>query len=83
MYIYFSPTFWMQIKKTTTFTTKQITEPIQFTEILMKGMDIVTIGGNLNAVIHTKQQYDSLIYARFQKPLDDYWNQNYESTLLL
>ncbi len=54
---------------------------IQFEEIQMQGMDKVSIGGKLEVVINSQEEYEELIYKRFQKPLDDYWNANYESVL--
>jgi hypothetical protein len=54
---------------------------IAFEEIQMQGMDRVSIGGKLEVVINSPKEYEELIYQRFQKPLDDYWNDNYESVL--
>ena len=50
-------------------------------EILMEGMDIVSMGGNLKVVVNSQEDYDKLIYNRYTKPLQDYWNANYESIL--
>jgi hypothetical protein len=55
--------------------------PVEFTEVLMAGMDKVSMGGELQTVVRTQLEYNALIYERFQKPLDDYWNTYYESTL--
>lgn len=55
--------------------------PVEYTEVLMTGMDKVSMGGELQTVVRTHTEYESLIYERFQKPLDDYWNTYYESTL--
>ena len=57
-------------------------EYIQYSEILMKCMDLVSIGGKMEVVVNSQTEYDSLIYARFTKPLQDYWNAYYDSTLL-
>jgi len=54
---------------------------IPFEEIQMDGMDKVSIGGKLEVVINSQEEYEEIIYQRFQKPLDDYWNANYESVL--
>lgn len=54
---------------------------IPFEKIQMQGMDRVSIGGKLEVVINSQEEYEDLIYKRFQKPLDDYWNANYESVL--
>jgi hypothetical protein len=54
---------------------------LQSTEVLMGCMDLVTSGGILQAVIRSQSQYDSIIYARFRKPLDDWWNANYPTVL--
>lgn len=54
---------------------------IPFEEIQMQGMDRVSIGGKLEVVINSQEEYEELIYQRFQKPLDDYWNTNYQSVL--
>ena len=54
---------------------------IAFEEIQMQGMDRVSIGGKLEVVINSQEEYEELIYQRFQKPLDDYWNTNYQSVL--
>ena len=54
---------------------------ISYQEIQMEGLDKFFIGGKLEAVITSQSQYDSLIYYRFQKPLADYWNVNYEIVL--
>lgn len=56
-------------------------ESVQYSEILMRCMDRVSIGGTLHAIIRNQAQYDSLIYIRFQKPLDDYWNAHYDTAL--
>lgn len=52
-----------------------------FSEVVMECMDKVSIGGVFQAVINTQPQFDSLWYARFQKPLDDWREQNYPSIL--
>ncbi len=59
------------------------TEPISlsYTEILQTCMDKVSIGDKLQTIVNTQATYDSLIYARFQKPLDDYWSANYDTVL--
>lgn len=44
-------------------------------------MDKVSIGGSLQVIVNTQATYDSLIHARFQKPLDDYWKANYDTVL--
>src|ERR1039458_5686362 len=54
---------------------------LQSTEVPMGCMDIVSSGGTLHAVIRTQTQYDSIIYVRFRKPLDDWWNANYPTVL--
>ena len=54
--------------------------PVPFQRISMVGMDRVSFGGDFQAVVRTQEEYDQIIYKRFQKPLDDYWNENYEST---
>ena len=58
-----------------------IPETVQHSEIFMGCMDMVSQGGQLQVAINTQPAYDSLIYARFQKPLDDYWRDNYDSVL--
>jgi hypothetical protein len=32
-------------------------------------------------IVGTKEEYDSVWYRLFQRPLDDYWNENYELVL--
>ncbi|MFZ2322183.1 MAG: hypothetical protein WAV89_00660 [Ignavibacteriaceae bacterium] len=54
---------------------------ISYQEIQMDGLDKFFVGGQLEAVITSQSQYDSLIYSRFQKPLADYWTANYEAML--
>ncbi len=54
--------------------------PVPFQRISMAGMDRVSYGGDFQAVVRTQEEYDQIIYERFQKPLDDYWNEHYEST---
>lgn len=56
-------------------------DEVHFNEIQMEGMDKVSIGGNLEVVVRTQEEYEKIIYQRFQKPLDEYWNENYESVL--
>lgn len=51
------------------------------TEILLEGMDQVTSGGNLQVVINTQAEYETLIYNRYTKPLQEYWNAHYLSIL--
>ncbi len=51
------------------------------TEILLEGMDQVTSGGNLQVVINTQAEYETLIYNRYTKPLQEYWNAHYPSVL--
>lgn len=55
---------------------------IPFEEVQMEYLDKVSIGGNLEIVINSQEEYDELIYQKFQKPLDEYWDNNYESVLL-
>ncbi len=52
---------------------------VPFEEITMEWLNS---GGSFELRVDTQAEYDSLIYHRFQKPLDDYWNRNYETTLL-
>ncbi len=49
-----------------------------FERILMECMDAVSIGGTLEAVARTQEEYEQLILERFQQPLDDYSNANYD-----
>jgi hypothetical protein len=51
---------------------------IHFQEIQMECMDKVSNGGILQVIINTKQEYDELIYKRFQKPLEEYWQNWYD-----
>ena len=62
-------------------TSPEVPNAIPYEETQMEGMDKVSIGGELEVVIKSQKEYDELIYQRFQKPLDDYWNANYESVL--
>jgi len=55
---------------------------IPFEEVQMEYLDKVSVGGNLEVVISSQEEYDELIYQKFQKPLDEYWENNYESILL-
>lgn len=59
------------------------TEPAlsSYTEIPETCMDKVSLGGNLQVVVNSQSSYDSLFYTRFRKPLDDYWNANYDDVL--
>ena len=50
-------------------------------QIDMICMDIVSMGGTLNAVIRTQQEYEEIIEQRFDIPLQTYWDGNYESVL--
>ncbi len=54
---------------------------IPYEEILMECMDMVSIGGKFEAVINSQEEYEKLIYDRFQMPLDYYWDTNYDATL--
>ena len=54
---------------------------IPYQKITIDGLDKFFVGGQLEAVITSQSQYDSLMYYRFHKPLADYWNANYESVL--
>ncbi len=55
--------------------------PVPYTETAMPCMDLVTPGGGPPVAVRTQASYDSLFSARVQKPLDDYWKANYDSTL--
>lgn len=37
--------------------------------------------GDLEVVVESQSQYEQLIFLRFTKPLQDYWNAHYDSTL--
>lgn len=50
-------------------------------EVFLTCVDMVTTGGALEVVINSQQEYDQLIFQRFTKPLQDYWNANYPSVL--
>jgi hypothetical protein len=52
-----------------------------YTPTKMEGMDIVTIGDNFEVTIRSDSEYQNLIFQRFQKPLDDFWNANYDRIL--
>jgi hypothetical protein len=52
-----------------------------FTEIDMDVMDMVSYGGYFEVTVNSDSEYEELIYTRFQKPLDDYWNAHYNSVL--
>lgn len=54
---------------------------IPYQKIQMEGLYKFIVGGKFQAIITSQSQYDSLIYYRFQKPLSDYWNTNYETLL--
>ena len=56
-------------------------ESVFYEEILMEGMDIVTMGGSLEVVVNSQSEYEQLIYDRFEKPLQDYWDANYDTLL--
>lgn len=49
-------------------------EELSIEEISLEGVDRLSIGGTFQEVIRTQDEYDQLIYERFQKPLDDYCN---------
>ena len=49
-----------------------------FRTIAMECMDRVSNGGTLEVVVRTQAEYEALIDERFQKPLDEYWDANYE-----
>ena len=36
--------------------------PVPFERISMAGMDLVSFGGNLQAVVRTQEEYDQIIY---------------------
>jgi hypothetical protein len=51
-------------------------------EITMDGMDQVTKGGGtLQVVVRSQEEYDTLIYDRYTRPLQEYWDKYYASTL--
>jgi hypothetical protein len=50
-------------------------------EVSMTGMDKVSMGGGLQVVIRTQAEYDRLVYDRYTKPLQDYWDKYYASIL--
>ena len=50
-------------------------------EVIMDCLDRVSIGGTVQAVVNSQSEYDQLIYDRFTRPLQEYWNANYDSTL--
>jgi len=52
-----------------------------YAEVDMQFMDLVSSGGTTEVVVRTQAQYDSLVYRRFTKPLQDYWNANYDTVL--
>ncbi len=56
-------------------------DTVSFIEVFMNCMDRVSICGTTTAVITTQASFDSLRYEKFQKPLDDYWNRNYDTAL--
>lgn len=68
-------------KSSTSF--PEIPFPVPFTEVLMQCADLVSMGDQLEVVIRSQAEFDSLIEARFQKPLDLYWNEHYASVLNL
>ena len=43
----------------------------------MQCMDVVSMGGELQVVVRTEEEYQELISSRFQGPLDQYWAENY------
>jgi hypothetical protein len=52
-----------------------------YQEVFLICVDKVSMGGTLQAVIRSQEEYDRLILDRFTKPLQDYWNENYQSVL--
>jgi len=50
-------------------------------EVVLSCIDLVTVGGTLQTIINSQRDYDQLIFDRFTKPLQDYWNANYASIL--
>ena len=55
-----------------TFTNCNPTAPedlnlIPFEEVQMEYLDKVSVGGNLEVVISSQEEYDELIYQKFQK----------------
>ncbi len=52
-------------------------EPVEFRIIEMVCMDRVSIGGELQVVVRTEEEYEDLIVEWFQRPLDEYWAENY------
>lgn len=57
------------------------TQTVAYSQVSMNCMDRVSSGGTLEVIVNTKTVFDSLVYARYQKPLDDYWDKYYDSTL--
>ncbi len=53
------------------------TTEIQFEQIELPGIDRLSVGGTFQIVVRTQEEYEALIYERYQRPLNDYCNENY------
>ena len=56
-------------------------EKIDFDEIVLDCINKASGGGSLYDRIDTQDEYDSLYYYRYTKPLNDWLNDNYESLI--
>ena len=54
---------------------------IYYSQIIMGCLDLDYLAPPLQAVVHNQAEYDSLIFERITKPLQDYWNANYDTVL--
>lgn len=53
--------------------------PVPFDRIALPCIDMVSPGFRLGVVARTQEEYDRLIYEKFERRLEEYWEKNYPS----
>ena len=52
-------------------------EGLPFEQIALLGVDRLSIGSTFQVVVRTQEEYEELVYERYQKPLSEYCNEHY------
>lgn len=62
-------------------TNRDTNELVDFEEIELECINKASEGGSISVRIDTQEEYDSLYYYRYTKPLNDWLNDNYNSLI--
>ncbi len=54
---------------------------IPFEQIALDCIDRVSIGGQFQVIVDSEEEYQNLIYQKYQRILDIYWDTHYQSIL--